>query len=141
MLRRFLTFDKIFFRFIAVGIINTFLGGILIFSLYNSAGMGYWLSSGIACIAVTIISFFLNKYFTFAVNEWRLFIVVAFLLNIAICYIFAYGIAKPMISYFFRQSSMITFDNISLITGTCLFSGMNYLGQRFVVFKKTGDKK
>jgi len=134
-------FDKIFLKFIIVGIISTLAGSTLIFILYNATGMGYWLSSGISYILISILSFFLNRYFTFTVNEWSLFMIVAFILNIAICYGIAYGVAKPMMDYLLRNISQKTRENIALFTGICFFTGLNYLGQRFVVFRNKRDEE
>jgi len=141
VLHRFLIYDKTLFKFVIVGIINTLAGSALIFLLYNACGMGYWLSSGISYILISILSFFMNKYFTFTVNEWNLFMVVAFATNIAICYGIAYGIAKPVMNYFLRNSPQKLRENTALITGICLFTGLNYIGQRFVVFRNIGEEK
>ena len=135
MLHRFLIFNNSLFKFIIVGIINTLIGGAFIFILYNIAGVGYWLSSGISNILISILSFFLNKYYTFKVAEWNLFIVLTFSINIAICYSIAYGITKPMMNYILRNNSQKIRENIALLTGMCLFTVINYLGQRFIVFK------
>jgi len=133
-------FSNNFLKFIIVGIVNTLVGSILIFVLYNAVGIGYWLSSGISYILVSILSFLLNKYFTFIVTEWNLFMIVAFVINIAICYVIAYGMAKPLMNYFMRTSPQKIRENVALFTGICLFTGLNYLGQRFVVFRKRGCK-
>jgi len=130
-----------FIKFIIVGIINTLVGSALIFILYNACGMSYWLSSGISYILVSVLSFFLNKYFTFTVAEWNIFMVVAFVVNIAICYVIAYGIAKPVMNYFMRTSPQKTRENAALFTGICLFTGLNYLGQRFIIFKPKKESK
>jgi len=124
-----------FFRFIGVGIINTIASSVLMFTLYNVFEMGYWLSSALSYAFGAVISFFLNKYFTFAVKEWSLFMVFAFIANIAICYFAAYGIAKPAMGYFLQDSSLRIRENSALFTGMCLYTGLNYLGQRFIVFK------
>jgi putative flippase GtrA len=141
MLYRFLKFDKTLVKFIIVGVINTLVGSALIFILYNIAGMGYWLSSGISYILISVQSFFLNKYFTFGVKEWTLFMIAAFAMNIAICYGIAYGIAKPLMNYFLQNSPQRIRENAALFTGICLFTGLNYIGQRFVVFRNNKGER
>ena len=136
-----LLINKTLFKFVIVGIINTLAGSALIFILYNAAGMGYWLSSGISYFLASILSFFLNKYFTFSVNKWSLFMVIAFAANIAICYAVAYGIAKPAMNYFLQNSPQKKRENAALFTGICLFTALNYMGQRFVVFRNKGNEK
>jgi putative flippase GtrA len=134
-------FDKKFFKFILVGTINTIVGSAIMFSLYNLAHLSYWLSSACNYFFGSILSFFLNKYFTFTIKEWSLFMVVAFILNTVISYLIAYGLAKPLINYFLQSKPQNIRENIALFTGMCLFTGLNYLGQRFVVFARSKNEK
>jgi len=129
-------FDGKFFKFILVGIINTLFGSAIMFLLYNLAQFSYWTSSAANYIAVSILSFFLNKYFTFVVKEWNAFIVIAFIANIILCYFIAYGTAKPIMNYLLQNKTQNIRENIALFTGMCLFTGLNYLGQRLIVFRK-----
>jgi len=128
-------FDRKFFRFILVGIINTIVGSSIMFLLYNAAHFNYWLSSICNYFFTSILSFFLNKYFTFSVKRWSAFMIVAFILTIAFSYLAAYGISKPVMNYLLRNSSVEIRENAALLAGMCLFTLINYLGQRFVVFK------
>jgi len=128
-------FDKQFFRFLIVGGINTLTGSTIMFLLYNAAQLNYWVSSACNYVITSILSFFLNKYFTFAVKEWSVFMVAAFVVNIACCYGIAYGIAKPVIRFILQNQSLKIQENIALLAGMCLFTGLNYLGQRFIVFR------
>jgi putative flippase GtrA len=130
--------DKTFFKFIIVGLINTIIGSGLMFILYNLFNVNYWFASTANYIAGSIVSFFLNKYFTFAVKEWTLFMVAAFVVNIAVSYFAAYGLAKPAMNYLLRHNSLKIRENAALLIGMCLFTGINYMGQRFVVFKDKG---
>jgi len=129
-------FDKKFFKFILVGTINTIVGSAVMFSLYNIAHFSYWVSSACNYFFGNILSFFLNKYFTFAIKEWSLFMVVAFILNVVISYLIAYGLAKPLMNYFLCDKPQNIRENVALFAGMCLFTGLNYLGQRFVVFAR-----
>jgi putative flippase GtrA len=112
------------------------------FTLYNLFNAGYWPASAANYIAGSIMSFFLNKYFTFAVKEWNLFMVAVFIINIAVSYFIAYGLAKPAMHYLLRYSPLKIRENAALFTGMCLFTGINYCGQRLVVFKvrRTNEK-
>ena len=56
-------YDKTFFKFIIVGIINTIAGAGIMFALYNIFHCSYWISSIMNYIVGSIVSFFLNKYF------------------------------------------------------------------------------
>ena len=86
-------------RFILVGVINTLVGTAIMFGLYNLAHCSYWVSSASNYILTSILSFFLNKFFTFQNKEKSIGQVVRFAVNIAVCYLLAYGIAKPLCLY------------------------------------------
>jgi putative flippase GtrA len=129
-------FNYTFLKFIIVGVINTLAGGALMFLLYNIIETDYWLSSAVSYGLISIMSFFLNKYFTFSVRHWSVFMVIAFVITIAISYLIAYGISKPAMNFLLKNSPQKIRENVALFTGMCLFTGINYLGQRFVVFGK-----
>jgi putative flippase GtrA len=133
--------NNTFFRFILVGVINTLVGGAFIFLLYNVVEIGYWWSSAVSYVLISILSFFLNKYFTFGVRHWSVFMVFSFILTIIISYLIAYCIAKPAMNYLLRGNSQKIRENTALFTGMCLFTGLNYLGQRLIVFKSKGKKQ
>jgi putative flippase GtrA len=133
--------DRILLKFIIVGVINTLAGSVLIFTLYNAAHWDYWLSSMCGYAIASALSFFLNKYFTFMTKEWNLCMIAAFVINILICYGIAYGIAKPMMNYLLKNNPQKIRENAALLTGICLFTGLNYLGQRFIVFKSNNRRK
>ncbi|GHS84685.1 hypothetical protein FACS1894103_5530 [Campylobacterota bacterium] len=104
------------------------------FGLYNLAGFDYWLSSASNYFFASILSFFLNKYWTFQTKEFSIYMIIAFALNILICYLIAYSAAKPLVYLLLENHSQIIRDNISMGVGMCIFTALNYLGQRFVVF-------
>jgi putative flippase GtrA len=128
-------FDRILVKFILVGILNTLVGSAVMFALYNAAHLNYWLSSACNYIFTSVLSFFLNKYFTFNVRRWSALMVLAFVLTIAVSYALAYGIAKPAVNHFLRNNPQKTRENTALFFGLCLFTALNYAGQRLIVFK------
>ena len=123
-------------RFILVGVINTLVGTAIMFGLYNLAHCSYWVSSASNYILTSILSFFLNKFFTFQNKEKSIGQVVRFAVNIAVCYLLAYGIAKPLCLYLLSGVVTSVRDNVSMFVGMCLFTAFNYCGQRFFAFKK-----
>lgn len=128
--------DKKLAKFLLVGVINTLVGTAIMFGLYNLAHASYWVSSAANYILTSILSFFLNKYFTFGSKEKSVSEVVRFALNIAVCYLLAYGIAKPLCQSLLAGASAQIRDNVSMFAGMCLFTGFNYLGQRFFAFRE-----
>ena len=132
----FTIFDRKLLKFILVGIINTVVGATIIFSLYNMTHLGYWISSAFGYIFTTILSFFLNKYFTFGVKQWSFFMVVTFIMTIVFSYLIAYGLSKQIINIVLINYPIRIRENVAILTGMSLFAGLNYLGQRLLVFKK-----
>lgn len=121
-------------RFALVGVVNTLVGTAIMFGLYNLAHCSYWTSSVCNYVLTSILSFFLNKFFTFRNRESSMWQVVRFAVNIAICYLLAYGVAKPLCYCLLRSTSQAVQDNVSMLVGMCLFTALNYLGQRFFAF-------
>lgn len=132
--------DKITIKFIIVGVINTIAGAGVMFLLYNLAGVNYWISSASNYIVGSIASYLLNKYFTFENREKSIKQMLKFILNISLCYLLAYGIAKPLTMMLLASFSQKLQENIAMLVGMGLFVVFNYMGQRFFVFKTT-DKE
>ena len=122
-------------RFLIVGVVNTLFGTIVMFSLYNLAGCSYWISSAANYILGSILSFFLNKYFTFQNRKRSWGQVARFTVNIAACYLAAYGVAKPAVRMLLSGQSVSIQENAAMLVGMCLFTGLNYFGQRFFAFR------
>ena len=133
-------FDVKMWKFILVGIVNTLVGYAIMFGLYNLAHVGYWLSSAANYILTSILSYFLNKHFTFKNTEKGWKPVLRFALNIAVCYLLAYGIAIPLMQRVLGAAAPALRDNLSKLIGMCLFVGFNYLGQRLFAFREKENK-
>ena len=127
--------DWTILKFLIVGVVNTVFGTIVMFSLYNLAGCSYWISSAANYILGSILSFFLNKYFTFQNRERSWGQVVRFTVNIAACYLVAYGVAKPAVRMLLSGQSVSIQENAAMLVGMCLFTGLNYFGQRLFAFR------
>lgn len=132
--------DKKLLKFIIVGVINTVVGSCIMFGLYNLANCSYWVSSVANYVLTSILSFFLNKYFTFQNKERSWKQVVQFAVNIAVCYLLAYGIAKPAVSAVLAGAGQRIQENAAMFTGMVLFTGFNYLGQRLFAFAEPKSK-
>lgn len=127
--------DRTVLKFILVGVINTLVGTAVMFSFYNLLHFNFWVSSAANYIVGSIVSYFLNKYFTFKNTERGWKVVARFIVNISICYLIAYGIAKPLVAYVLSGMSISVRDNGAMLVGMVLFVVLNYLGQRFFAFK------
>lgn len=127
--------DWVTIKFLLVGVVNTLVGSAVMFLLYNGFHTGYWIASACNYIVGSIVSYFLNKHFTFQSHGNSMREVMTFIINIVICYVVAYGIAKPCVYQLFGGYGKKVQDNLAMFAGMCLFVGLNYFGQRFIVFK------
>ena len=135
--------DPTFFRFLLVGVINTLVGYGVMFGLYNLAGLhtwgeaGYWLSTVANYTVGSVVSFFLNKHFTFRNQEKGAGVVLRFALNITVCWLLAYGLAQPIMEWVLAGMDLSPQweGNLTLLAGSGLFVVLNYFGQRFFAFK------
>ena len=123
-------------KFAMVGVINTIVGTTVMFVFYNVFHFSYWVSSASNYIIGSIISYLLNKNFTFRFKEQKYWSLLRFVLNILTCYLLAYGIAKPVMHWILTGFSQTIQENVSMMLGMGLFVVFNYLGQRFFTFKK-----
>lgn len=132
--------DKTALKFLLVGIVNTLVGCGLMFLLYNLAGCSYWLSSAANYVAGGTASFFLNKYFTFQNKERSWGQVGRFVLTVLICWLLAYGAAKPLTAQLLDGFPSKFQENAAMLIGMCLYTALNYLGQRFFTFRNGGKQ-
>ena len=122
-------------KFIAVGLLNTAADAGLSFLLINLTDLNMWWCTAIPCAIASVLSYFLNKHFTFKNTEKGLGPVFRFAVNIAACYLLAYGIAIPLMEWVLSAADPTLRDNLTKVAGMCLFTGFNYIGQRLFAFK------
>ncbi len=132
--------DKTLIKFIIVGVINTLFGTLIMFGFYNVLHLNYWISSAANYVLGSVLSYFLNKYFTFKNSEKGWNPILRFVINIAVCYTLAYGIAKPLVKFALSGFSKTVIENCAMIVGMLIFVALNYIGQRFFAFKETTKK-
>lgn len=129
-------FDITFWKFILVGIANTLVGTLVMFGCYNILNLNYWVSSAANYIFGSILSFFLNKNFTFNNRSKDKSILIKFIINITVCYFIAYGVAKPVVRNILVNATKSIQENFAMLIGMGLFVILNYMGQRFWVFER-----
>lgn len=131
-------FDKSFLTFLIVGVVNTLFGTAIMLVLYNVFGCSYWVSSFCDYFFGSILSYFLNKHFTFHYQgtDWRS--IVKFAMNIVVCYLIAYSLALPLTRQVLQHWELSTpvVENVAMLVGTGLFMVINYIGQKFFAFKR-----
>ena len=127
--------DPSMWKFLLVGVANTLLSMVLMFLLEF---MGYWPSTAIAYVAGAALSFFLNRSFTFKSNAAFWPSVLRFVINVAVCYLIAYSIAQPVVTWALSSTSIsaVWQERIAKVCGMGLYTVLNYFGQRFFAFRK-----
>ena len=121
-------------KFILVGVANTLVGTTVMFLFYNLFHFDYWISSASNYVVGSILSYFLNKYFTFKQQSKSIKEIVLFIVNITLCYLIAYSAAQPLVRFIFSGIDNTLADNLSMLAGMGFFIILNYIGQRFIVF-------
>lgn len=129
-------FDAKMWKFLLVGVLNTLVGDGLSFLLINLTEIGMWWATAVPTAIASVMSYFLNKHFTFKNTETGWKPVLRFALNIGVCYLLAYGVAIPLMGWALSGVGEAWRDNITKLTGMCLFTGCNYLGQRLFAFRE-----
>ena len=128
--------DATVWKFLLVGVANTLVGSGIMFLLYNLAHVHYWLAVCANYAVGGILSFFLNKYFTFQNKEHSAAQVLRFILTVAVCALIAYGLAKPAVRWALAGYGTRVQENVAMLAGMVLYTGLNYLGQRFFAFRE-----
>ena len=127
-------FDATFLKFILVGVVNTLVGTAVMFFCFNVLAWSYWVSSALNYMVGSIVSYLLNKRYTFQQKGHDWHTVWKFIVNVSVCYVLAYGLAKPFIAWMLSGVTTNIQGNAALFVGMVLFVVFNYIGQRFWAF-------
>jgi putative flippase GtrA len=131
--------DKSFLIFLAIGVFNTLLSISISFAL-KTLGFGYWGSTAPAYVICSVLSYILNKKYSFQNKGNVLNTIIKFSLVIAVCYLIAYSLAQPIVKYFLNTLNLHSYkaytDYFAIFIGQVIFTLLNYIGQRFFAFKK-----
>lgn len=117
-----------FIRFCAVGVLNTLIGLAVIFGLMRFGGVQYVLANAAGYAVGTLLSFVLNRSWTFAHKgpilhsalQWALVIAVAYAANVSVVVASHehFGIDRYLSQAF----------------GILAYTGLSFLGGRFYAF-------
>ena len=152
MIKKFLTlFDAKLWKFLLVGIINTLVGEGLKALFLAVTPLSSLPASALGTAIASVMSYFLNRYFTFKYQGSGAKAVWRFALNIIVCYVLSHAIALLLLypiltgweggwfaglNLIASVESKTSADYIATFAGSCLFVGFNYLGQRFFAFRE-----
>ena len=146
-------FDIKLWKFLLVGVLNTIVGEGLKALLLAFTALAPLPASAISTAIASVMSYSLNRYFTFKYQGDNMKAVLRFTLNIVVCYVLSHAIALLLIyplltgaeNGWLAGLSLIAADKktmadyIATYSGSVLFVAFNYLGQRFFAFRETEE--
>lgn len=119
-----------FFRFLLVGLVNTLVGLSSIFLLLHAVGLSYWLSTFLGNAIGATVSYVLNRQFTFSSKVSAGRSIPLFVVVILGSYFLAFSISKMAADWVLTEYT----NGFAVLLGTVLYTIMNYLGQKYIVF-------
>ena len=125
-------------KFLMVGVLNTIIGASIMFVAYNLMGLSYWVSTSLNYIIAGIFSFFANKKFTFKSEGKTFQKIILFITTLVFCYFIAFYLSKQ-ITFFIDISNKKLKENISMLLGMVIYTVLNFILQKKVVFRKEGE--
>lgn len=121
----------IFLRYLCVGVINTLVGLTSILILFNIFHLNYWIATSIGNIIGIIVSFFLNKRYTFKYNGVKAQSLFKFLLVSLISYIISYSLGYYIGNLIENIiPSIEIFDNFVIIFSSGIYTIIGFIGHK-----------
>jgi putative flippase GtrA len=107
--------------------------------LLHALGLSYWLSTFLGNSVGAVVSFFLNRSFTFKSQNSVSKSAFRFVAVILCCYFISYDMGKNIVVWVLKDSHGITTNiktDLAVVVGTGFYTLLNYLGQKLFVFSK-----
>jgi len=126
-----------FFRFLLVGVANTILGLSVIYLLLHLVGMSYWMSTFLGNSVGAMMSYYLNRRFTFRSKNAVSKSLILFVIVTLLCYVVSYSIGMNLVEWLLGTSNSLksgTKTDLAVLISTGLYTVLNYLGQKWLVF-------
>ncbi len=119
-------------RFTLVGVGNTLLTLVVIFTLTDIFRLDYLLANGIGYTCGLIFSFVVNKIFTFRSKEYFLREAVFFIGVCIVCYFVQLGVLVVL------REAMNLPVSIAQLLAIGVYTSMNFFLNKFITFKEKG---
>jgi len=127
-----------FLRFLLVGMINTIIGLSVMFLCLKGFHCSYWFSTFSGNVTGLLVSFFLNRRFTFQSQIGTGTGILKFFLMAGVSYLFSFYVGLEFSERVARGFPV--FRNytreMGILTGSGLYSGLNFWGQKYFVFQQ-----
>jgi len=133
-----------FIRFLIVGVINTVIGLSTMFILLNLFNWSYWLATFSGNCMGAVVSYILNRSFTFNSKVKGSEGIPKFFLVILCCYALSYSLGMGLAEgiHLLSQSLWnLSKDEMAVLIGTVVYTLANYLGQKTFVFHRFSEGK
>ena len=130
--------DNELVKFLIVGVLNTIIGASIMFVAYNFLGLNYWISTSLNYILAGTFSFFANKKFTFKSEGKTFQKIILFIITLIFGYFVAFYLSKQ-ITFFIDISNKKLKENISMLLGMVIYTVLNFIFQKKIVFRKEGE--
>jgi putative flippase GtrA len=128
-----------FLRFLLVGLINTAVGLSITLILLNIFNFSYWYATFIGNGIGTIISYRLNRTFTFGSKATHTRSIIRFVIVVGCSYFVSYTCGKYLAFYVGLKWTTMPYayvEDVAVLFGNGLYTIINYFGQRYFVFYK-----
>ncbi|WP_342352001.1 GtrA family protein [Neobacillus soli] len=122
-----------------VGIVNTVVGLSCMYLLLHGLGQSYWIATFVGNAIGACVSYILNRNFTFKSQSSVSKSAVRFVVVILCCYFISYDIGRSLVEWMLKNNNYFNAfvkTDFSILVGTCLYTILNYLGQKLFVFSK-----
>lgn len=128
-----------FVRFLMVGVANTIVGLSVMYLFLHLAGFSYWTSTFIGNTVGAIVSFFLNRNFTFRSQSSVSKSMIRFIAVILFCYFISYTMGQNLVEWILSNNHVTSSikTDIAVLISTGLYTVLNYLCQKLFVFRST----
>lgn len=128
-----------FIRFLLVGIANTIVGLSVMYSLLHIAGLSYWTSTFLGNSVGAVVSFFLNRSFTFRSKSSVGKSMIRFVAVILFCYVVSYSVGQHLVEWVLSKTDFTSTikTDIAVFISTGIYTILNYICQKVFVFKST----
>lgn len=135
-------FDASVPKFLLVGAGNTLVGYGVTFFLYNLALWPPVLASAAGYLVGAVMSFLLNRYFTFHSKEAFWPSAVKFAVNVAVLWLLTTPLLQPWLAKKLQSVFVEKWaNNVALVVCMGLYTILNYFGQRFFAFRRKEEKE
>jgi putative flippase GtrA len=127
-----------FLRFLLVGLINTAVGLSTTLILLNIFNFSFWYATFIGNGIGTIISYTLNRSYTFGSKATHTKSIILFVIVVLCSYFISYTCGNFLAFYVGLKWITLPYsyvENTAVLIGNGLYTITNYFGQRYFVFK------